>query len=162
TSEILNVISRSPTDVQPVFDAIATRARLLCGADFSAVRTPEAGGLRARARDWSDAAMALGPKTLDLMPIRRTAGVGRAFLENRTVHVEDLEPLLDTEYPDARLPFERLGHGTVLVVPMLRDGRSIGTIALFRMAKRAFSATEIALVQTFADQAVIAIENVRL
>jgi hypothetical protein len=61
-------------------------------------------------------------KTLDLMPIERSTVAGRAFIDARSIHVEDIEPLLDTEYPGAREPFERLGHHTVLAVPMLRDG----------------------------------------
>ena len=162
TAEILKVISGSPTDVQPVLDAIAARARLLCAADFSAVRMPESGGLRALARHWSDSAIAEGSKTLDFMPIRRTSVAGRAFIEGRTIHVEEIEALIDTEYPDARDNFGRLEHHSVLVVPLLHDGAAIGTISLFRTVRRAFSATEIALVQTFADQAVIAIQNARL
>jgi GAF domain-containing protein/CheY-like chemotaxis protein len=162
TAEILKVISRSPTDVQPVLDAIAERARLLCAADFSAVRMPEPAGMRMRARSWSDSARAAGATTLEFMPIRRTSVAGRAFLDAQTVHVEDLAEVVDTEFPDARPAFERLKHRSVLVVPMLREGAAIGTISLFRMARRPFSAGEIALVQTFADQAVIAMENVRL
>jgi GAF domain-containing protein/CheY-like chemotaxis protein len=162
TSEVLNVISSSPTDVQPVLEAIAERARLLCVADFSTVRLPEGGGLRAQARDWAEGAAEQGMKTLDLMPIERSTVAGRAFIEARSIHVDDIELLLETEYPGAREPFERLGHHTVLAVPMLRDGTSIGTISLFRSAVRPFTPVEIGLVQTFADQAVIAIENVRL
>src|SRR4030095_16933708 len=89
TAEILKVISASPTDIQPILDAIAERARLLCAADVSAVRLPEAGELRAVARSWADDHVVAGPLTLDRMPLRSTSVVGRAFLEARTLHVAD-------------------------------------------------------------------------
>jgi GAF domain-containing protein len=78
------------------------------------------------------------------------------------VHVEDVVPLIDTEYPDVRELQARNGFRTVLAVPMLRDGQSIGVIALLRNQVRPFAPAEIGLLQTFADQAVIAIQNARL
>jgi signal transduction histidine kinase/DNA-binding response OmpR family regulator len=94
--------------------------------------------------------------------VRTTSVVGRAVRERRPVHVEDIVPVLDSEYPDLRELQARSGFRTVLAVPMLREGRAIGAIALVRFQVRAFAPAEIGLVQTFADQAVIAIENVRL
>jgi hypothetical protein len=98
----------------------------------------------------------------DLLPIQRGSIGGRAFLERRSVHVEDVLPLIDTEYPDVRALQARNGFRTVLGVPMLRDGESIGVISLLRNRVQPFTPAEIGLLQTFADQAVIAIENTRL
>jgi signal transduction histidine kinase len=87
---------------------------------------------------------------------------GRAFLERHAVHVDDVVPLLDAEYPDARENQRRLGFRAMLAVPLLREGDAIGTIFTWRREPRAFTKEQIALVQTFADQAVIALQNVRL
>ena len=160
TSDVLRVISESPTDVQPVLDAVADRACSLCHAKGSRVWLPDGNGLRSMTgyRFAEDAASGLG----DLVPLTRTTLVGRAFLDSRTVHVEDMELLVESEYPDARAMQTRHGLRTVLAVPMLRDGVSIGVISVLRLQVLPFSKSEIDLVQTFADQAVIAIENVRL
>ena len=157
-SDVLRVISDSPTDVQPVLDTVAERAGMLCHAHGSRVWLAVDGRLRAMT--------SYGPAYNDSLgvelPLRASSIAGRAFLERRRVHVEDVAPLLDTEYPDVRELQARNGFRTVLAVPMLRDGQSIGVIALLRNQVRPFAPAEIALVQTFADQAVIAIENVRL
>jgi GAF domain-containing protein/CheY-like chemotaxis protein len=159
TSEVLKVISGSPTDVQPVLDTVAERAGLLCRADGSRVWLAVGEHLRAM----TSYGPAYGDYSLGAeLPLRTSSIGGRAFLERRCVHVEDVVPLLDTEYPDVRELQARNGFRTVLAVPMLRDGQSIGVIALLRNQVRPFAPAEIGLVQTFADQAVIAIENVRL
>lgn len=159
TSEVLKVISGSPTDVQPVLDTVAERAGLLCRADGSRVWLAVGEHLRAM----TSYGPAYGDYSLGAeLPLRASSIGGRAFLERRSVHVEDVVPLLDTEYPDVRELQARNGFRTVLAVPMIRDGESIGVIALLRNQVRPFAPAEIALVQTFADQAVIAIENVRL
>jgi signal transduction histidine kinase len=159
TAEILKVISASPTDVQPVLEAVAERSGLLCRAEGSRVWLPEGDHLRAMTnygRSYESIAQA------ELLPIRGGSIGGRAFVERRCVHVEDVKPLIDSEYPDVRELQVRYGVRTVLAVPMLREGVSVGVISLLRNEVRPFSQSEISLVQTFADQAVIAIENVRL
>ncbi|MFL5196511.1 MAG: GAF domain-containing protein, partial [Microvirga sp.] len=159
TSEVLKVISASPTNVQPVLEAVAQRAGLLCRAEGSRVWLVVEGRLRAMT--------SYGPTyQLDSLgeelPLRPTSIGGRAFLERRCVHVEDVVPLIESDYPDVKELQRRNGFRTVLAVPMLRDGKSIGVIALLRNQVRPFAPAEIGLVQTFADQAVIAIDNTRL
>ena len=160
TSDILRVISESPTDVQPVLDAVAQRSAALCRAEGSRIWLPDGDRLRAMTGYRSADGTQRGRG--ELLPMRATSTVGRAFVERRVVHIEDIEPLVDTQYPDAREVQRRHGFRTVLAVPMMREGAAIGTIGLLRKQVRPFTPAEIALVQTFADQAVIAIENVRL
>ncbi|MEO7150227.1 MAG: GAF domain-containing protein [Burkholderiaceae bacterium] len=160
TSEILRVISESPTDVQPVLDAVALRAGMLCRAEGSRVWLPDGGQLRAMTGYQLEDGTESGRG--ELLPQRRTSVVGRAFVDRCTVHVSDVAELVDTEYPDSRTVQWNHGFHTLLAVPMLREGIAVGTIALLRKQVRPFSKLEIDLVQTFADQAVIAIENVRL
>ncbi len=162
TAEVLRVISGSATDLQPVFEAITVRAAKLCEAEFSAVARFEEGLLRlvAVSNLLPDEARAFH----SLFPRAPTRGfvMGRAFVEGRTVHVEDV--LADPDYdPRTREDLQLLtGYRTFLGVPVLRDGRPIGVIGCARRAVKPFTAAQIELVSTFADQAVIAIENARL
>jgi len=161
TAEILRVISRSLTDLQPVLWAVAERSAVLCQAHGCRVWLPEGDHLRAMTgyqgvRDGS--ATGRG----EILPLTRGSVVGRAFVERRTVHVEDVALLVGSEYPDSREPQSRHGFRTVLGVPMVREGASFGVIAVVRREARPFSSAEIRLVETFADQAVIAIQNARL
>src|SRR5258708_6235510 len=94
-------------------------------------------------------------------PVSRCLVVGRAAIDRETIHHADIVPLLDTEYPDARAPQQKYGFRALLAVPLMREDRAIGAIALWRAEARAFTEKQIALVKTFADQAAIAIENVR-
>jgi GAF domain-containing protein/CheY-like chemotaxis protein len=157
TSEVLRVISESPTDVQPVLNAVAERAGLLCKAEISRLWLLVPGDkLRAMTHH--------GPRLgdADEVPLRRNSVVGRAYLDRKPMHIEDIVPLLDSEYPDVREIQARSGFRTVLAVPMLRDGQPIGVISLVRRQVQPFAEAEVNLVRTFANQAVIAIENVRL
>ena len=160
TSEILRVISESPADVQPVLDAVSQRAGLLCHAQGSRVWLPDGEVLRAMTGYTLPGAVEVGRG--ETLPLRRTSVIAHAFLERRIVHVDDVAALIDTEYPDSGPIQRRHGFRTVLAVPMLREGVAVGAIGLLRRDVKPFSASEIDLVQTFADQAVIAIENVRL
>jgi GAF domain-containing protein len=159
TSEILNVISRSQTDVQPVFDTIVRNARRLCEADSCSVFTYVGGLIRLESIDNATSEGADAIRRAYPLPPNRGHATGRAILTGRPVHIPDVRE--DPEYDLQGL----LGAGlrSILVVPMLRDGLALGTITLHTWATpRPFSDTQIALLQTFADQAVIAIENVRL
>jgi two-component system, NtrC family, sensor kinase len=157
TSEILRVISSSPTDVQPIFEAIAESAARLCEAfDVSIFRGD--GDRLAFVAHQGPIAQRHGDFSLPL--VRGTVG-GRSMLESRTVQVADLQNE-DREFPDAVENARRFGFRTILSVPLLREGIAIGGIQLRRTEIQLFTDQKIALLQTFADQAVIAIENVRL
>ena len=157
TSEILGVIASSPTDVQPVLDAIADSAARLCSADDASIRIVEGNILRLMTHKGSIPFFTTGE-----LPITRGSGAGRAVMDNELIHIEDLT-LRATEFPDIQqVALDREGVRTVLVAPLEREGRAIGVILIRRTEVRAFSEKQIALLKTFADQAVIAIENVRL
>jgi len=162
TAEILRVISRSPSDVQPVFDAIVANASRLCDAAYSAVARLEDGRLHLVAvSNMSPEETAAYHGLFPRSPGRHFI-MGRAFLERRPIHVEDIDT--DPEYePRTRQVLQRAApYRTFLGIPILRDGVPIGAIGCGRREVKAFTVTQIQLVKTFADQAVIAIENVRL
>jgi signal transduction histidine kinase len=159
TSEVLGVISRSTSELQPVLDAIVATAARLCHADWAHVRKLEADG------KYHLAASRMGDEEFDrylaekpIAPGRGTVA-GRTVLERRTVHIPDV--LQDPEYTYHEAQAKG-GFRTVLGVPLLRGDAAIGVIVLVRNVARPFTDGEIELVTTFADQAVIAIENVRL
>jgi len=153
TAEVLGVISRSPTDVQPVFDAIASSAAKLCNALDAVVLRVDGDMLRLVAHH--------GPMPIGDVPLHCGTVGGRAVIERRLIHVEDLQAE-EVEYPEGSEFAKRLGHRTTLSVPLLREGVAIGNIQVRRDEVQPFSEKQIALLQIFADQAVIAIENARL
>jgi len=164
TADILRVISGSPADVQPTFDAIAHRAARLCEADFSMVTRLEDGLLHmAASSDLSSAELA-ATETVSLFPRppRRDFTMGRGVLEARPVHTVDV--LADPDYNQSirSLALSAIPFRTLLAVPVLRNGEPIGAINLARRRVEPYTERQIDLVRTFADQAVIAIENVRL
>jgi len=162
-SEILRVISSSPTDVQPVLDAVAERAAHLCEAPFARVMLVE-GNLLRPAAEHADASIsdAVTPFSTLAVPLNRTSLTGRAAVDRETISHADVVPLLDTEYPGASENMRRFGCRAVLAVPLMREGGAYGGIFVARQEPRPFTPAQIALVQTFARQAAIAIDNVRL
>jgi signal transduction histidine kinase len=158
TAEILRVISSSPTDVQPVLDAVASTAARLCGASDATVFRIDGSLMHLVARHGPLSRGAVGK---GLAVNRDTVG-GRSVVDRRTIHVHDLAAADESDYPVGRDLARRLGYRTTLGTPLLREGQPVGAIVIRRTEVRPFSETQIRLLETFADQAAIAIENVRL
>ena len=156
TSEILGVIARSPTDIQPVLDTIAKSAAQVCSADDAVIRLVEGDGLRLAAHFGP---VKEGPITWS---ISRGSVVGRAILERQVIHIEDRLAVADNEYSESLITAKSRGIRTVLAAPLLREAEPVGAIFIRRTEVRPFTEKQIALLKTFAAQAVIAIENVRL
>ena len=158
TADVLKVISRSAFDLQTVLQTLVESAARLCEADKATITRQKGGAFyRAEAYGFSKEFMDY-VNEIPVVPDRGTS-FGRALLEGRVIHIPDV--LADPEYTFAEA--QRLGgFRTILGVPMLREGIPIGVLGLARSEARPFTAKQIELVSTFADQAAIAIENVRL
>ena len=158
TSDVLNVMSRSTFQLQPVLDTIVQTASRLCDAEFALIFRLQDGEYHLAAANNATAIFVQHAATNPIAPGRGSL-IGRTALEQKTVHLPDC--LADPEYNY----FEYQSSGqyrTMLGVPLLREGIPIGAIGLMRSVVKPFTEKQIELVTTFADQAVIAIENVRL
>ncbi len=158
TAEILGVIASSPTDVQPVLDVVAERAARLCEATDAIIDRLDGDVLRRVAHYGTIPISRL--RLGETRPISRLRFAGRAIMDRQTIHIHDvLTPEAQAEFPESQ---GFVGIRTVLLTPLLREGVPIGVIFIRRNEVRPFSDKQIALLKTFADQAVIAIENARL
>jgi putative methionine-R-sulfoxide reductase with GAF domain len=155
TSEILGIVARSPVDVQSVLDAVCKSAAQLCEAYDAVIRRPDGDRLLVAAH--------YGPIPLaeSSIPLTRGMVVGRSVLDKRTLHIADILTQAD-EFPESSEGARHLGWRTALCVPLMREGVVIGAITLRRSEVQLFTERQVALLQTFANQAVIAIENARL
>ena len=158
SSDVLNIISRSIFQLQPVLDAIAQTASRLCDAEFALIYRLRDGRFHPAAANNVDATFVQHAVQHPIPPGRGSL-IGRTALEKKTVHISDC--LSDPEY--TFLEYQSSGkYRSMLGVPLLREGTPIGVIGLLRSVVKPFTDKQIELVSTFADQAVIAIENVRL
>jgi len=155
TAEILKVISGAPTDAQPVFDTIVRNAGRVCDAVDATLVLRKDEELTVGAH-WGPIGAIVGAR----VPLTRGSVMGRAILDAQPIHIEDLQSA--SEFPEGRELALQWGHRTTLGVPLLREGEALGALLIRRTEVRSFSDAQIAMLQTFADQAVIAIENVRL
>jgi signal transduction histidine kinase len=155
-SEILRVISNSPSDVQPVLASVAENAARICEAQFTNIVIVEKDFMRVAVRFGE-----VGRPVGEQIPLDRSTIAGRSIVDMQPLQVADLQQASD-EFALGRQYATEIGYHTVLGMPLIREGRALGSIVILRTEVRPFEQKHIALLSTFADQAAIAIENVRL
>src|SRR5439155_11278844 len=153
TADMLKVISRSTFDLEAVLKTLVESAAHLCDAYDSAIWRPDGDRLLLVAH--------YGPIPAETLPLIRGTVAGRTVLDGRAFHIADLQTE-DAEFPESSENARSWGFRSLLCVPLMREGVAIGSVALRRSEAQLFTERQVALLQTFADQAVIAIENTRL
>jgi class 3 adenylate cyclase/putative methionine-R-sulfoxide reductase with GAF domain len=159
TADVLRIINSSPTNLRPVFDAIAENAARLCQGFDVYVQLREGDLIRyvAHYGDLIPSSVAVG----GTRPLTRDLVIGRAMLESRLIHLLDAQAE-SQEFPEGSAIARRTGYRAIIAVPLMREGFAIGTIAVRRVEARLFSEKEVELLSNFAAEAVIAIEHARL
>jgi len=160
TSEILRVIASSPTELSSVLDAVAENAARVCAANDASVYRLEGDSLRLVA-SFASTPLGARPKGLTL-PLSRGSMSGRAVVDRQTVHIHDILAVSEAEFPESKRLAQQFGYRVGLATPLLRERIPLGALVIRRAEVKLFSDKQIKLLETFADQAVIAIENVRL
>ncbi|HKH00585.1 MAG TPA: GAF domain-containing protein [Bradyrhizobium sp.] len=157
TASILRVIASSPGDVEPVLEAVARHAASICAAQFVDIIVVQDDAMHQEASYGNLKGLAKN----ETVPLDRTTIMGRSICDAKPIHIADALKVGD-EFPGGLQLAVRFGHRTVLAVPLLHEGRALGTILVRRTEVRPFEEKHISLLKTFADQAAIAMENVRL
>src|SRR5262249_51342836 len=157
TADVLKVISRAAFDLPRVLDTLVESASILCDSHATSIWQKDGDVLRIVSDLTHPSPIGLG----STVPLTLGSATGRAVLERQTIHLADAQSETD-EYPESFAIARRFGHHTVLAVPLVGAGEAVGAIGLRRSEVRPFTDRQIELLQTFADQAVIAIENARL
>jgi GAF domain-containing protein len=160
-TEILRVISNSPSDVQPVLDSVAQHAARICEAQVVDIAIVDNEVLRDAAPLGQLERQSRDERARTSVPLDRSTVTGRSICDLKPIQVADAQNTTD-EFPLGREMAIKFGHRTILSVPLIREGRALGAILVRRTEVRPFEEKHIALLKAFADQAVIAIENVRL